>query len=106
MRGVDLFCRNEHLWSSVALALVDSNVIDGDDGFQSKLDLGPDNRVFDQTQALVLVGQNVVDVTRLGSDCSLLGSEADLVSFVVVFDERRLAASTIVADIVDYHLLE
>src|ERR1051326_1183220 len=48
--SVNLVRRDQHLWSSIAVALVNADVINGDYGFESKLDLGPDDTVVPQLQ--------------------------------------------------------
>src|SRR6185369_16714169 len=40
--GINLFRRDEHLWTNTAVAFVDGYMIDGDHRLESKLDLRPD----------------------------------------------------------------
>ena len=49
--GINLFRRDQDLWSNLAIAFVNRDVVNGDNRFQSKLDLGPHDRVFDHLQA-------------------------------------------------------
>src|SRR6185503_18068894 len=47
---INLVRRDQDLWSGVAVSSEDPDVINGDDGFESKLDLGPDDTVFGELQ--------------------------------------------------------
>src|SRR4029079_1027849 len=103
---VDLLRRDEQLWSNIAIASIDGDMVDRENRFQTKLDLGPDDRIFNQTQIRFLTSEHVVDVARSGRESTLASGETHLVSFVVVLDERRLAVSAVVAYVVQQHLFE
>ena len=103
---VNLLRRHEHLWSNFTIAPVDLDVIDGENWFQSKLDLGPDDRILDELQARLWICENAVDVTRSRRESALLVGKTHFVAFVVVLDERCISASAIVAHVIQQHLLE
>ena len=48
--SINLFRRDDHSWTNIAVSFVDRNMIDGDHRLESKLDLGPDDTVFRELQ--------------------------------------------------------
>ena len=88
MAGVNLFRRDQDLWTNLAIAFVNRDVIDRDNGFQAKLDLGPHDRIVNEMQARFWIRKNAVDVTRSRCKCALLVGKIHFVAFVVVLDER------------------
>src|SRR4029079_16577619 len=104
--GVNLFRRDQDLWTNIAVALVDQNVIDGDNRFESKLDLGPHECVFKKLQARFRIIDKLIDVTQSGIKRTLSFCQAYLIALVVVLNQRRLAARSIVFDIFKQHLSE
>ncbi len=103
---VNLLRRDEHLWSNFTIALVDADVIDGEHRFQAKPDLGPHDRIVHELQIRFWIREKTVDVTRSRRERALLVGKIHLVAFVVVLDERCIAARAIVAHVIQQDLLE